>query len=101
MAGIGARSKNHESGGKPQAARTAIHVRIDCGSGERSIHCARMIRAIQMIFAPEGAWLKIAEKNRHFLFVLFLSTLPLLAGALAAEVYGLMRLGETIGEFGR
>ena len=60
-----------------------------------------MIRAFQMIFSPEGAWPKIAEKNRHFLFVLFLSTLPLILGCLALEGYGLHKLGESIGEFGR
>jgi hypothetical protein len=60
-----------------------------------------MIRAFQMIFAPEGAWRAIAEKNRNFLFVLFFSTLPLIAAALAAEGYGLSRLGESMGEFGR
>lgn len=60
-----------------------------------------MIRALQMIFAPEGAWLKIAEKNRNFLFVLFLSTLPLVVGALALEGFGMERLGESGGEFGR
>jgi hypothetical protein len=60
-----------------------------------------MIRAFQMIFAPEGAWLKIAEKNRNFFFVLFFSTIPLVVAALAAEGYGLDRLGEGMGEFGR
>lgn len=60
-----------------------------------------MIRALQMIFSPEGAWPKIAEKNRHFLFVLFLSTLPLIVGCLAAEGFGIQRLGSAVGEFGR
>ncbi len=54
-----------------------------------------------MIFAPESAWLQVAEKNRHFLFTLFFSTLPLLAVALAVECYGMMRTGEMLGEFGR
>jgi hypothetical protein len=53
-----------------------------------------MIRALQMIFSPEGVWPKIAEKNRHMIFVLFLSTLPLILGSLALEGYGLDRLGE-------
>lgn len=60
-----------------------------------------MIRAFQMIFAPEGAWRSIAEKNRNFLFVLFFSTLPLIAAAVAVEGYGIFRLGEAMGEFGR
>jgi len=60
-----------------------------------------MIRALQMIFAPEGAWLKIAEKNRHFLFTLFVSTLPLLAGALAVEGFSIRKLGEGVDEFGK
>ena len=60
-----------------------------------------MIRAFQMIFSPEGVWPKIAEKNRHFVFVLLLSTLPLILGTLAIEGYGLDRLGESFGEFGR
>jgi hypothetical protein len=54
-----------------------------------------------MIFSPEGAWLKIAEKNRHMIFILFLSTLPLILGSLALEGFGLDRLGEPIGELGR
>jgi hypothetical protein len=54
-----------------------------------------------MIFSPEGAWLKIAEKNRHFLFTLFLSTIPLLAAALAVEGLGIRKFGEGLGEFGR
>ena len=60
-----------------------------------------MIRALQMIFAPEGAWIKIAEKNRNMLFVLFLSTLPLVVACLALEGFGLDRLGESFGEFGK
>src|SRR5437868_4666618 len=60
-----------------------------------------MIRALQMIFSPDGVWLKIAEKNRNFLWVLFLSTLPLIVGAVAVEGFGLLRLGEAMGEFGR
>jgi hypothetical protein len=60
-----------------------------------------MIRAFQMIFAPEGAWLKISEKNRHFLFVLFVSTLPLILGCLALEAAGIDRFGEAMGEFSR
>jgi hypothetical protein len=60
-----------------------------------------MIRAFQMIFSPEGAWPKIAEKNRHMIFILFLSTLPLILGCLAVEGLGLERLGEPIGELGR
>jgi hypothetical protein len=60
-----------------------------------------MIRAFQMIFSPEGVWPKIAEKNRHMLFVLFLSTLPLIVGCLAIEGIGLDRLGEPMGELGR
>jgi hypothetical protein len=60
-----------------------------------------MIRVFQMIFSPEGTWPKIAEKNRHFLFVLFVSTLPLMCVCLAAEGYGLQRWGESGGEFGR
>ena len=59
-----------------------------------------MIRAFQMIFAPEGAWLNVAEKNRHFLFTLFLSTLPLLASALALECFGMLKYGETTGDYG-
>jgi hypothetical protein len=57
-----------------------------------------MIRAFQMIFSPEGVWPKIAEKNRHMVFVLFLSTLPLIVGCLALEGVGLDRLGEPVGE---
>lgn len=60
-----------------------------------------MIRAFQMIFAPEGVWPKVAEKNRHMIFVLLLSTLPLILGCLAIEAFGLDRLGESMGEFGR
>lgn len=60
-----------------------------------------MIRAFQMIFAPEGVWPKIAEKNRHMIFILFLSTLPLILGCLALEGLGLDRLGESTGELGR
>lgn len=60
-----------------------------------------MIRAFQMIFSPEGTWPKIAEKNRHMIFVLFLSTLPLIAACLAIEGYGLDRLGESMTEVGR
>lgn len=60
-----------------------------------------MIRVFQMIFAPEGAWHKIAEENRNFLFVLLVSTLPLLAIALGLEGYGLLRLGERFAEFGK
>jgi hypothetical protein len=54
-----------------------------------------------MIFSPEGVWPKIAEKNRHMIFILFLSTLPLILGSLALEGLGLDRLGEPIGELGR
>jgi hypothetical protein len=60
-----------------------------------------MIRAFQMIFAPDSAWWKIAEKNRHMLFVLIFSTLPLILVALALEGAGLEILGESLGEFGR
>lgn len=60
-----------------------------------------MIRAFQMVFVPEWTWLRIAEKNRGFLFVFFVSTVPLIAGALALEAFGLLRLGETVGEFGK
>jgi hypothetical protein len=60
-----------------------------------------MIRAFQMVFSPEGVWPKIAEKNRHMIFVLFLSTLPLILTCLAIEGFGLDRLGEGMGEFGR
>lgn len=60
-----------------------------------------MIRAFQMIFSPEGTWPRIAEKNRHLVFVLFLSTLPLILGCLAVEGLGLERLGESVSEFGR
>jgi hypothetical protein len=60
-----------------------------------------MIRAFQMIFSPEGVWPKIAEKNRSMIFVLFLSTLPLILGCLAIEGFGLERFGEAMGEFGR
>jgi len=60
-----------------------------------------MIRAFQMIFSPEGTWPKIAEKNRHMIFILFLSTLPLIIGCLAVEGFGIDRLGESISEFGR
>jgi hypothetical protein len=59
-----------------------------------------MIRAFQMIFSPEGVWPKIAEKNRHMIFVLFLSTLPLILVCLALEGLGLERLGEAMGEVG-
>lgn len=54
-----------------------------------------------MIFSPEGVWPKIAEKNRGMIFVLFLSTLPLILTCLALEGFGLDRLGEGMGEFGR
>ena len=60
-----------------------------------------MIRALQMIFAPEGAWIKIAEKNRNMLFVLFLSTLPLIVVCLGLEGLGLERMGESQSELGR
>jgi hypothetical protein len=60
-----------------------------------------MIRVFQMIFAPEGVWHKIAEENRNFLFVLFLSTLPLVVGALAVEGAGILQLGERTTEFGK
>lgn len=60
-----------------------------------------MIRVFQMIFAPEGAWWKIAEKERNFLFVLFVESLPLIAVSIAIEALGLERLGESVGEFGR
>jgi len=60
-----------------------------------------MIRAFQMIFSPEGTWPKIAEKNRHMIFILFLSTLPLILGSLAVEGFGIDRLGESMSEFGR
>src|SRR3954464_10024260 len=60
-----------------------------------------MIRAFQMIFSPEGVWPKIAEKNRHMIFILFLSTLPLILGCLALEGLGLEKLGEPMGELGR
>jgi hypothetical protein len=60
-----------------------------------------MMRAFQMIFAPEGAWVKIAEKNRNMLFTLFFSTLPLVVVCLAIEGYGLEKLGESYGEFGK
>src|SRR5437763_1081204 len=71
-----------------------------CGVGARPLHWRIMIRAFQMIFSPGPAWTKVAEKNRNFLFTLFLSTLPLIFGCLAIEAYGLERLGESIGEFG-
>ena len=38
--------------------------------------------------------MKIAEKNRHMIFTLLLSTLPLIVGSLALEGYGLDRFGE-------
>src|SRR5688500_7981591 len=60
-----------------------------------------MIRAFQMIFSPAGVWPKIAEKNRPLLFVLFLSTLPLIIACLALEGFGLERLGDSISGFGR
>jgi hypothetical protein len=60
-----------------------------------------MIRAFQMIFSPEGVWPKIAEKNRHLVFVLFLSTLPLILGSLALEGYGIDRLGVATADFSR
>ncbi|HEY6226985.1 MAG TPA: YIP1 family protein [Verrucomicrobiae bacterium] len=60
-----------------------------------------MIRAFQMIFSPEGTWPKIAEKNRHMIFILFLSTLPLMVSCLALEGFGIDRLGESMSEFGR
>src|SRR4051812_1539600 len=60
-----------------------------------------MIRAFQMIFSPEGVWPKIAEKNRHMIFILFLSTLPLIVCCLAIEGFGIDRLGESMSEFGR
>jgi hypothetical protein len=60
-----------------------------------------MIRAFQMIFSPEGVWLKIAEKNRHMIFTLLLSTLPLIVGSLALEGYGLDRWGEPQDELSR
>jgi hypothetical protein len=67
----------------------------------RGAYIEFVLRAFQMIFAPEGAWWKIAEKNRHFLFVLFISSLPLIAAALALEGFGMDRLGESLSEVGK
>src|SRR5258705_13920010 len=59
-----------------------------------------MIRAFQMVFSPEAVWPKIAEKNRHMIFILFLSSLPLIVGCLAVEGFGIDRFGESAGELG-
>lgn len=59
-----------------------------------------MIKALQLIFAPFNAWMRIAEAQRGVLFILCLFLLPLLLVCIGAESYALMRWGERRGEFG-
>lgn len=53
-----------------------------------------MLRALNLLFSPEAEWQKAALKPPHFLTVLFLSILPLMAIALTIEGWSLVRYGE-------
>jgi hypothetical protein len=60
-----------------------------------------MIKAIQLIFAGQTTWLRISEARWGVLKVLLLAVLPLLLASSLVEGYGILRLGETRGEFQR
>ena len=53
-----------------------------------------MLRALNLLFSPEPEWQKAALKPPHFLTVLFLSIIPLMAVALAVEGWSLVKYGE-------
>jgi hypothetical protein len=59
-----------------------------------------MLRSLKLVFSAGAEWQKISVNPPHPLVVFFVSLLPLIAVSLGAEAFGLMRLGETLGEFG-
>jgi uncharacterized membrane protein YecN with MAPEG domain len=53
-----------------------------------------MLTALQLIFSPFRAWEKIALARKRAVWILCVYLLPLLAVAVAAEGYALVRWGE-------
>lgn len=58
-----------------------------------------MIKALQLIFAPNAAWAKIAAAQRGALFVFLLNPLPLMLLGSFLEGYGLLKFGMVRGSF--
>jgi hypothetical protein len=59
-----------------------------------------MLRSLKLLFSASAEWQKMSLSPPHPALVFFISLLPLVAITLAVEAFGLIRLGETIGEFG-
>ncbi len=59
-----------------------------------------MIRTLQLVFAPESTWQKIAQSRRSIGRILLLFLLPLMLLSSLAEGYSLEHWGEKRGEFG-
>ena len=60
-----------------------------------------MLRALNLLFTPETTWQKTALHPPHFLTVLLISILPLMALGLGLEAYAMVNFGEAFSEIGR
>lgn len=60
-----------------------------------------MLNAIILLLAPVQAWNRVAKARSHFLSVLFLMLLPLIALCLWVEGFGIAKWGTTHGELSR
>ncbi len=60
-----------------------------------------MIRALNLLFAPSKTWERMALKPPNAATIVLISLLPLMAITFAVEGYGLLRLGESVGEMGQ
>ena len=60
----------------------------------------RMIKALQLVFSPFNAWMKLTAEQRSVSFILFFSLMPLVILCVGIEAYSLMRWGEKRGDLG-
>jgi len=88
---------------KPRAGRNPgpFSFLFRCHQVEPPYTRAAMLNAIMLLLSPVGAWNRIAKSRAHPLAVFLLTLLPLLAGAVWVEGYGIARWGTHQGELSR
>src|ERR1051325_5933195 len=60
-----------------------------------------MLRALNLLLSPARTWEQMALKPPNIATILIVSLIPLLAVTLAIEAFGLLKLGEVVGEIGK
>ena len=60
-----------------------------------------MVRSLNLLFAPSKTWERMALKQPHAATIVLISLLPLIILTFGAEGYGLLTLGERVGDLGR